>query len=1111
MAVTTSAGTIVSVSALAPATFDGPGYLALAWTPIGEVTNAGEFGREYEKVEFKPLARRGTGKKKGGYDEGAINLVFGIDDNDAGQAILRAAVNSDADYYLRIDRQDGTTHFMPVQAFSYKRNIGERGQIVSATVVLEITSVYGTGVIKSALGPATASFVAGAASGSAVAKITGLSAGETVTGISPNDGRLAIANSGTALVVGLTASASGTVLYTLSTSSGRQLAIAVTATAQPSFNVTPYDFSTKTNFLAVGPVSSATTPATAMPADGYIDLRADGWLHDITTGTLFQRWAATGSAVGTNSNFLFQMDGSGYLWCPYYDSTNAFLGPKSTAKLSTLVGARQRFVARVVHNGSANTINGFAPGTSTFFVSLDNGQTWTQLGTAITTNQKGFTTSTVAPTTVGSTAAQKGMGRIYKATALGSTGNVIFNADFTALQFGQKGNFNDTATSPNTWTLNGAISCDMTPVATSYTRMTLGAPFKWKVMEILPDTAYSASSGSWGLLWNNYPQARMADRIAWAKLIGCNAVKWNCNGIVADSFPAPSVLEGYIKDACSLLRSNGLYLYLQLMNGPGAFGLTGGDADMASRIAQTAATAALWMKYGADLIFAVDISNEQQFANNKRPSTWGAADRSPPNAAYEQDMTTYIKAVRTVMPDMPFSFASYVGSPGDMANNYIQEQAVLGMQYHDYHPYDGQGGANSDITKAPSLADVTLLESQGWSLPMHFGGEGGCVRSASTLIKQTMINGMIAQTASARSAGTVFFGDYDYGATGSGDFGIRQDAVMTAMVTAWNPGQPATPPAAPISLFAIASNGQVGIQFVEGAPNGSPITSHKLYRGTASGGETLVGTVTPNANGLIVDTGLTNGVGQYYRLSAVNAAGVEGALSAEITATPSAPPAHYLNAPGGVVAASCPVTSANQPTTFVDVRIQMNIAAFPGTGSAYLAGYSDVENGGSPTNSSGWALFINADHTAGFAAKGPSGMSYPGGSAALPVALLGVPFTLRAMVNTSGTNLTRDGFVLNTGSVSYYWSTDGKTWTPCGTAGANAAIQSSVVGNFDVFHSLAGSTALVGKVYGVQVFNAAGVALINADFTALATGATSFNDTAATPNAWTINSSAAEA
>ncbi|MFD1351053.1 hypothetical protein [Methylorubrum suomiense] len=78
------------------------------------------------------------------------------------------------------------------------------------------------------LGPATASFTVGASPGSLITTLVGLGAGETAQSIFPNDGRVAINGSGNALVVGLTASSIGLGIYTLTTSAGRTLVIAIT-------------------------------------------------------------------------------------------------------------------------------------------------------------------------------------------------------------------------------------------------------------------------------------------------------------------------------------------------------------------------------------------------------------------------------------------------------------------------------------------------------------------------------------------------------------------------------------------------------------------------------------------------------------------------------------------------------------------------------------------------------------------------------------------------------------------------------------------------------------------------------------------------------------------
>lgn len=57
MTVYTSAGSTLRVLAAAPATFDPTGYNALVMTLVGEITDLGEFGREYALVTFTRIAR----------------------------------------------------------------------------------------------------------------------------------------------------------------------------------------------------------------------------------------------------------------------------------------------------------------------------------------------------------------------------------------------------------------------------------------------------------------------------------------------------------------------------------------------------------------------------------------------------------------------------------------------------------------------------------------------------------------------------------------------------------------------------------------------------------------------------------------------------------------------------------------------------------------------------------------------------------------------------------------------------------------------------------------------------------------------------------------------
>ena len=109
---------------------------------------------------------------------------------------------------------------------------------------------------------------------------------------------------------------------------------------------------------------------------------------------------------------------------------------------------------------------------------------------------------------------------------------------------------------------------------------------------------------------------------------------------------------------------------------------------------------------------------------------------------------------------------------------------------------------------------------------------------------------------------------------------------------------PRAVPGAPTGLTAVPGNAQVLLNWTAPALNGgSEITNYTVYRGTTSGGETLL-TILGNALAL-TDTSLSNGQIYYYKVSASNAAG-EGAKSIEASATPATMP----TAPRGLQASA---------------------------------------------------------------------------------------------------------------------------------------------------------------------------------------------------------------
>jgi hypothetical protein len=92
--------------------------------------------------------------------------------------------------------------------------------------------------------------------------------------------------------------------------------------------------------------------------------------------------------------------------------------------------------------------------------------------------------------------------------------------------------------------------------------------------------------------------------------------------------------------------------------------------------------------------------------------------------------------------------------------------------------------------------------------------------------------------------------------------------------------KPATVPLAPADVAAVAGNGQVNLTW--NASSGA--TSYNIYRATTSGAEVLVASGVKGTS--FIDTNVSNGTTYYYKVAAVNGAGVSS-KSSEVSATPT--------------------------------------------------------------------------------------------------------------------------------------------------------------------------------------------------------------------------------
>lgn len=154
MTVYTSAGSTLTISATVPSTFDSSGYAAVFTASpgpavVGEITDLGEFGREYALVTHMPVGSRGTQKFKGSFNEGTMTLSLGLDTDDAGQILMKSASLSDNNYSFLVTTQNGDKYYFSAKVMSWKVAVAGVDSITTATATLELTSnSAGVGIVE---------------------------------------------------------------------------------------------------------------------------------------------------------------------------------------------------------------------------------------------------------------------------------------------------------------------------------------------------------------------------------------------------------------------------------------------------------------------------------------------------------------------------------------------------------------------------------------------------------------------------------------------------------------------------------------------------------------------------------------------------------------------------------------------------------------------------------------------------------------------------------------------------------------------------------------------------------------------------------------------------
>lgn len=140
--VVSSVGTIVSVSASAPATYDATGFAALTWSACGELADLPAFGAEAALATHTPLKTGIVAKRRGSLNYGSVTLTMALSSDDTGQAVLQAkgeaAAGSAAQVSVKVALVNGDIQYFTAQVMSYKTNVGNADAITMAEVTLEI-------------------------------------------------------------------------------------------------------------------------------------------------------------------------------------------------------------------------------------------------------------------------------------------------------------------------------------------------------------------------------------------------------------------------------------------------------------------------------------------------------------------------------------------------------------------------------------------------------------------------------------------------------------------------------------------------------------------------------------------------------------------------------------------------------------------------------------------------------------------------------------------------------------------------------------------------------------------------------------------------------------
>ena len=144
--VQTSAGTIVSVSAGIPATFDAAGFAALTYTQVGKVDNAGNLGASIAPVTFTPIDTAVEDSFHGVKSLGDTTVTAALVGGDAGQIIVNTAYTNKTVVSFKYELFDGDVIYFIAIVLSSPINVGGPDQVVMTEFNLRRKPMGATGI-----------------------------------------------------------------------------------------------------------------------------------------------------------------------------------------------------------------------------------------------------------------------------------------------------------------------------------------------------------------------------------------------------------------------------------------------------------------------------------------------------------------------------------------------------------------------------------------------------------------------------------------------------------------------------------------------------------------------------------------------------------------------------------------------------------------------------------------------------------------------------------------------------------------------------------------------------------------------------------------------------